>query len=242
MAAAFIAMLESAEFGVQHKRGRRPCCARRAGLGSPPRFDALHPHHPTSKQACFAGKPTVLWCVCVVQPSRLFAPLQSACPSRVADLPVTGVLSLAAAPMAAALSSTGLHPSCTAPAARPSSSTHNHSPWRPDCTSQLRCQPAAACRRTLLLQLAVCAAQRPSRLNAATFQAPSVSFLPPSSNRTTQATEVRAAVPKHHTGPPVYVQATGRIIASESPVCRVSPAAPCAISCTCLGSQYALLR
>ncbi|KAI3426085.1 hypothetical protein D9Q98_008053 [Chlorella vulgaris] len=115
--------------------------------------------------------------------------------------------------MAAALSSTGLHPSCTAPAARPSSSTHNHSPWRPDCTSQLRCQPAAACRRTLLLQLAVCAAQRPSRLNAATFQAPSVSFLPPSSNRTTQATEVRAAVPKHHTGPPVYVQATGRIIA-----------------------------
>lgn len=100
----------------------------------------------------------------------------------------------------------------------PWGSSSSLSPWRPDSAS-LRCRPPAASRRTLLQQLAVCAAMRPSRLAAATFQAPSVSFLPPSSSRAAHSGEARmAAAPVQHSGPPVFVQATGRIIASACAV------------------------
>lgn len=89
------------------------------------------------------------------------------------------------------------------------------SPWAPDFR-QRRPTTAAATRRSLL-QLAVCAsAARSGRVSAATFQAPSVSFLPPSSSTAAPREEpVRTVAPKPHTGPPVFVQATGRIVASE---------------------------
>ena len=100
-------------------------------------------------------------------------------------------------------------------------SQHAHgsslSPWRPDARQLCRPAAAAASRRTLLQAAVVCAAGRPSRLNAATFQAPAVSFLPPASSTRPQQPEApaRTAAPKHHSGPPVFVQATGRIVASE---------------------------
>lgn len=89
------------------------------------------------------------------------------------------------------------------------------SPWVPE-VRQRRVLTAAATRRSLL-QLAVCAsAARSGRVSAATFQAPSVSFLPPASSTAAPREEpVRTVAPKPHTGPTVFVQATGRIVASE---------------------------
>ncbi|KAL4435245.1 hypothetical protein ABPG77_001927 [Micractinium sp. CCAP 211/92] len=87
------------------------------------------------------------------------------------------------------------------------------SPWVPE-VRQRRVLTAAATRRSLL-QLAVCAsAARSGRVSAATFQAPSVSFLPPASSTAAPREEpVRTVAPKPHTGPTVFVQATGRIVA-----------------------------
>lgn len=85
------------------------------------------------------------------------------------------------------------------------------SPWAPD----RRCRAQAAVSRRSLLQAAVCASvARPTRVSAATFQAPAVSFLPPAST-IPQRQELRTSMPKPHPGPPAFVQATGRIIASE---------------------------
>lgn len=94
--------------------------------------------------------------------------------------------------------------------------THSASPWAPEARGL--CRPGATGRRTLLQAAVVCAAGRPSRLSAATFQAPSVSFLPPSNpTRSAPMPEqpARTAAPKPNVGPPVFVQATGRIVASE---------------------------
>lgn len=86
------------------------------------------------------------------------------------------------------------------------------SPWAPDA-HHARVSATSTSRRSLL-QLAVCAsAARPSRLSAATFQAPSVSFLPPASTVPQRGDVARTSAPKPSTGPPVYVQASGRIIA-----------------------------
>ncbi|PSC70174.1 ser thr phosphatase [Micractinium conductrix] len=83
------------------------------------------------------------------------------------------------------------------------------SPWAPD----RRCRAQAAVSRRSLLQAAVCASvARPTRVSAATFQAPAVSFLPPAST-IPQRQELRTSMPKPHPGPPAFVQATGRIIA-----------------------------
>jgi hypothetical protein len=114
-----------------------------------------------------------------------------------------------------------------------STSSSKASPWRPD-SAALRGRPLAASRRTLLQQLAVSEALRPSRLAAATVQAPSVSFLPPSTGRTARAEEIRTAVPKQHNGPPVFVQATGRIIASKPKRPLITQPVCCSlVACRC---------
>lgn len=118
--------------------------------------------------------------------------------------------------MAAALSATcgrAALQQCQQPPCQQAHGASNLSPWRPD--ARQLCTPAAASRRTLLQAAVVCAAGRPSRLNAATFQAPAVSFLPPASSTRPQQPEQppRTVVPKQHSGPPVFVQATGRIVA-----------------------------
>lgn len=121
--------------------------------------------------------------------------------------------------MAAALSATcgrAALQQCQQPPCQQPHGASSLSPWRPDARQLCR-PPAAASRRTLLQAAVVCAAGRPSRLNAATFQAPAVSFLPPASSTRPQQPEQppRTVVPKQHSGPPVFVQATGRIVASE---------------------------
>jgi hypothetical protein len=121
--------------------------------------------------------------------------------------------------MAAALSLVPSSLGCPAPGGRPGpcSIPAKSSLCRLESGS-LRCQPPAVSGgRTLPQHLAARSASRPSRLAAATFQAPSVSFLPPSPSKADQADGARAAAPKQHTGPPVFVKATGRIVASELP-------------------------
>lgn len=118
---------------------------------------------------------------------------------------------------AAALSASGRAAlqQCQQPPCQHAHGASTLSPWRPD--ARQLCRAAATGRRTLLQAAVVCAASRPSRLNAATFQAPAVSFLPPASSTRPQQPEQppRTVTPKHHSGPPVFVQATGRIVASE---------------------------
>lgn len=122
-----------------------------------------------------------------------------------------------AAQVALATSGRAALQQCPQPPCQHAHAGSSLSPWRPD--ARQLCRPAAASRRTLLQAAVVCAAGRPSRLNAATFQAPAVSFLPPASSTRPQQPEAppRQVTPKHHTGPPVFVQATGRIVASEWP-------------------------
>ena len=97
---------------------------------------------------------------------------------------------------------------------RQASTSSTQSPWFP-AARQLSGTVAASSRRALLQQLAVCSAARPSRVAAATFQAPSVSFLPPASSSSSGPKGRTATPPKQHVGPPVFVKATGRIVASE---------------------------
>ena len=97
---------------------------------------------------------------------------------------------------------------------RQASTSSSQSPWCP-AARHLSGPVAASSRRALLQQLAVCSAARPSRVAAATFQAPSVSFLPPASSSSSGPKGRTATPPKQHVGPPVFVKATGRIVASE---------------------------